>query len=103
MSTHSCPSAFGQLIGMFTRPKHLREIGAQMQVGFTESSKGSSHDTPTLPPTTNLQEDPSPQLYRGKSKGRSTTDEEKPQFSSRSSSPDYALGIRGRSTLGRGD
>lgn len=69
----------------------------------TESWKGTRQDTPPpLPtPTTSLQEDPSPQLYRGRSEGWSTTDEEKPQLSSRSPSPDYTVGIRGWSTRGR--
>jgi hypothetical protein len=70
-----------------------------MLVGFCiESVKGTHEDTPPLPPTTSLQEDPSPQLYRGRSEGSSTTDEEKPQLSSRSPSPDYTVGTRGRST-----
>jgi hypothetical protein len=39
-----------------------------MLVDFcTESMKGIRHDTPHLPPTTNLQKDPSPQVYRGRS------------------------------------
>jgi hypothetical protein len=88
---------------MIRRPsKFLREIGAQMLVCFcTESVKGARQDTPPLPSTTSLQEDPSPQLYRGRSEGWSTTDEEKPQLSSRSPSPDYTVGTRGRSTRGR--
>jgi hypothetical protein len=72
-----------------------------MLVGFcTESVKGACQDTPPLPSTTSLQEDPSLQLYRGRSEGWSTTDE-KPQLSSRSPSPDYTVGTRGRSTRGR--
>jgi hypothetical protein len=92
--SHIYPSAFGHQIGMFRRPsKFLREIGAQMLVGFcTESVKGARQNTPPLPSTTSLQEDPSPQLYRGRSEGWSTTDEEKPQLSSRSPSPDYTVG-----------
>ena len=85
---------------MIRRPsKFLREIWAQMVVDFgTESVEGARQDTPPLPSTTSLQEDPSPQLYRGRSEGWSTTDEEKPQLSSRSPSPDYTVGTRGRST-----
>jgi hypothetical protein len=75
---------------MIRRPsKFLREIAAQMLVGFcTESTKGACQDTPPLPPTTSLQEDPSPQWYHGRSEDWSTTDEEKPQLSSKSPSPD---------------
>jgi hypothetical protein len=50
--------------------------------------------------TTSLQEDPSPQLYLGRSEDWSTTDEEKPQLSSRSPSH-YTMGIRRQSTQGR--
>jgi hypothetical protein len=88
---------------MIKRPsKFLREIAAQMLVAFcTESTKGTCQDTPPLPPTTSLQEDPSPQIYRGRSEGWSTTDEEKHQLSSRSPSPDYIVGIHGPSTQWR--
>jgi hypothetical protein len=73
--------------------KFLREIAAHMLVSFfTEFTKGSCPDAPTLPPTTSFQEDPSPQLYRGRSENWSTTDEEKSQLSSRSPSPDYTVG-----------
>ena len=48
----------------------------------------------------NLLEDPSPRLYWGRSEGRSTTDEVMSLHSSRSPSPDYTVGIRGRSTRG---
>jgi hypothetical protein len=69
-----------------------------MLVGFcTESTKGTCQDTPPLPPTTSLQEDPSPQLYRGRYDGRSTIDEENPQLSSGGLSPDYTVGIHERS------
>jgi hypothetical protein len=91
---HIYPSAFGQWIGIIRRPsKFLREIAAQMLVGFgTESTKGPCQDTPSLPPTTSLQEDPSPQLYSGRYEDWSTTGEEKTQLSSGNPSPDYSVG-----------
>jgi hypothetical protein len=79
---------------MIRRPfKFLREIAAQMLVGFcAESTKGTRQDTPPLSPTTSLQEDLSPRLLRGRSEGWTTADEEKPHLFSRSPSPDYAVG-----------